>query len=276
MRFIDQEQLMPLVRDHLPALEAARREIEAASPEDRADVLRRRAGVWTALREALSAVSSGKCWYTESKNLGTDDDVDHFRPKSRVDGVVGHPGYYWLAFDWRNFRLSCHHSNRPRKRPDSGTLGGKGARFPLIDEAARAHGPTDDCSCEQPVFLDPCEPADPALLTFGPNGESRVSPVFRGDPVAVHRWEISRLSLHIDWPDFVDARIGLFNEVDRLVDRGARALRAGDGARSPAFKDACRDLIRLRKPDAEFSMAALAFIESYRHEWWIEEIVLKA
>lgn len=47
-------------------------------------------------------MSNGKYWYTESIQLGTDVDVDHFGPKKRIaercaEGDA-HPGYWWLAY----------------------------------------------------------------------------------------------------------------------------------------------------------------------------------
>ncbi|MFG3553374.1 hypothetical protein ACGGAQ_03195 [Micromonospora sp. NPDC047557] len=276
MRFINREELRPKIADLLPALaEAAAAVTAETDPIKRKDVIRRYQPAWVALREEMSRLSHGKCWYTESKNLGADDDIDHFRPKGGVQGIPDHPGYYWLAFDWKNFRLSCHHANRPRRARGSSLTGGKGARFPLLDESKRAFSEEDNLEAEMPLYLDPCDPEDPPQLTFWPNGESAVSPPYRGDPVSMKRWDESRIGLHIDWPDFVDARIELYNKVERLVDRGSREAPTPGGHNSAAFKDVIRDLLELMKPSAEFSMAARAYIETFSHEWWVERIVLR-
>src|SRR5258708_6505410 len=138
MRFIDLEQLEPRIRHLKPALEEAMANVLAeGDPGARATLIKANRSKWVALRSAMEAISNGKCWYTECKNPGTDDDVDHFRPKLGVEGVPEHPGYYWLAFEWRNLRLSCHRANRLRLRADGGT-GGKGGRFPLYNPATRA------------------------------------------------------------------------------------------------------------------------------------------
>ena len=40
--------------------------------------------LWRDLKDALSALTYGKCWYSESRNPTADKEVDHFRPKNRV------------------------------------------------------------------------------------------------------------------------------------------------------------------------------------------------
>ncbi len=48
-------------------------------------------------------------------------DVEHFRPKGKVEEDADHGGYWWLAYDLNNYLLSCSLCNRVRKRD----------RFPL-------------------------------------------------------------------------------------------------------------------------------------------------
>jgi len=67
------------------------------------------------LKEELKKVFK-KCAYCESRYASTQDgDVEHFRPKLRVQGKQPEsPGYYWLANDWDNLLLSCQHCNQGR------------------------------------------------------------------------------------------------------------------------------------------------------------------
>jgi 5-methylcytosine-specific restriction endonuclease McrA len=46
--------------------------------------------IWRDLAPDLAKLQEGKCWYSESKNSGSDKDVDHFRPKNRVDEDPDH------------------------------------------------------------------------------------------------------------------------------------------------------------------------------------------
>lgn len=130
--------------------------------------------IWRLLKRWLVSISGDKCWYCEAKSGRATFDVDHFRPKLRVtvDGavLVGHGGYYWLAYEWPNFRLSCQRCNRPEKS-DAGTRYGKWDEFPLQDEAHRCMTPGQNLSDEFPRLLDPCVLDDCALLAHGIDGE---------------------------------------------------------------------------------------------------------
>lgn len=280
MRFIDLEKIKPAIRDKIAALEEARAAVLAeANPDLRATLIHRYRNRWTALREAFAAASHDKCWYVECKNLGTDDDVDHFRPKLGVREDLSHPGYYWLAFEWTNLRLSCHRANRPRSNAETGETGGKSEHFPLIDPATRAMSPADDLSLEIPAILDPTKLVDVALLSFKPNGEVDLSPQFKGEPIAEAKFEASRLVLHLNWPKFRDARVVLYNRIARTIDRGEREAPQSYQGLHPtneAFVDACRDLRTVMEADEEYSSAARIYVESFRHVWWVRDIVLKA
>lgn len=279
MRFIDLEEIKPEIRDELQPLEDAKDQVLAEpDPLRRAALIDRLRGRWTALRDAFSTYSNDKCWYIECKNIGTDDDIDHFRPKSGVIEDPTHPGYFWLAFDWANLRLSCHRANRPRKNPYTGETGGKAGHFPLIDPAGRARAPTDDLSREVPALLDPTKMSDVVLLSFKPNGEVDLSPEFKGQDIAEAKFEASRHCLHLDWPKFRDERVVLYNHIARTIDRGEREAPRNYsliGNPSEAFVDACRDLRTSMAAKAEYSAAARVYVESFRHVWWVRDIVLK-
>src|SRR5688500_11865920 len=72
--------------DHLiKAAEKAQKQINAEkNPDRRRDLIDKHRPKWVAFRKPFHDLSHGKCWYTESINPGTDDDVDHFRPKARL------------------------------------------------------------------------------------------------------------------------------------------------------------------------------------------------
>lgn len=279
MRFIDLEELKPTIRDKIKALEEAKAEVlSELDAAGRVALIDRYRSRWTALREAFAAYSNDKCWYVECKNLGTDDDIDHFRPKSGVKEDPTHPGYYWLAFEWTNLRLSCHRANRLRTNTGTGETGGKADHFPLIDPATRAMGPDDDLALEVPTLLDPTRLADVVLLSFKPNGEVDLSPESKGQPLSEAKFEASRLYLHLNWPKFTDARVVLYNRIARTVDRGEREAPRDFGdihAAGEAFIDVCRDLKNAMAPREEYSAAARVYVESFKHVWWVRDVVLK-
>lgn len=279
MRFIDLTELKPKILHLLPPLEEAHAAVlEENDPEKRAALINSYRARWTDLRAAFDEFSHGKCWYLECKNPGTDDDVDHFRPKLAVKEDPTHPGYYWLAFDWTNFRLSCHRANRPRINSETGETGGKADHFPLLNPDQRARGPAENWRAEAPALLDPTNPTDPVLITFLPNGEVDLSPQYKGHPIAEAKFEASRQYLQLNWPKFRDARVVLYNHILRVVDRGEREAPADYGSvhtASAAFADAIRDLKATMDRREEYSAAARVFVESFKDVWWVRDIVLK-
>jgi uncharacterized protein (TIGR02646 family) len=124
-----------------------------------------RTNTWGLLKKWLSDLSGGKCWYCESGSERATSDVDHFRPKAGVtcnrDKVGNHDGYFWLAYEWSNYRYSCQRCNRPEK--DNEVTFGKCSEFALCDENQRNYTPTC-ANVERPKLLDPCIDSDTKLL----------------------------------------------------------------------------------------------------------------
>ena len=280
MRHIDLNAIGHKISAEIAALDTANARIaREPNPDRRHQLLIRCRRLWIALRAPFAHLSFHKCWYTESKNLGTDDDLDHYRPKSSVHEDPEHPGYYWLAFEWTNLRLSCHRANRPRIHPETGETGGKADHFPLLNEQVRARSPDDDLSLEEPALLDPTKADDVRLLSFSPNGEVALSPTHRGEPTAQKRLDASRLYLNLNWPCFCDARVTLYNQILRLIHRGEREAPTKIGLMVHApqpFLDACQDLVTTMQPTQEYSAAARVYVQLYRDRWWVREIVLQA
>ncbi|MEI9883310.1 hypothetical protein [Atlantibacter hermannii] len=120
--------------------------------------------------EALEHLFHGKCAYCESKYIGTQKmDVEHYRPKGKVNESQGHPGYWWLALEWENLLPSCIDCNRRRGQKsytlqDDGTFvfiddtenAGKECAFP-VSGVYRAQGRQDDLTLEIPLLINPCE-----------------------------------------------------------------------------------------------------------------------
>jgi len=98
--------------------------VRKAKPEDRSKVINDHSHVWGLFKGALRTLSHGKCWYCEAIDARSDNAVDHYRPKGNVRGATPrHEGYWWLAFEWSNYRFSCTYCNSIRK--SAGKTGGK-------------------------------------------------------------------------------------------------------------------------------------------------------
>jgi hypothetical protein len=279
VRYIDLDLVLrdPQACELIDAAEEVREKV-LAEPDDakRRALIAANRSTWVRFRPLFERTYGGKCWYTESKNPGTDDDVDHYRPKSQVAESSEHGGYWWEAFSWRNFRLSCHRANRRRANPDTGTVLGKGDSFPLIDESRRWCSPEHVCH-EEPVLLDPTDPEDPPLLTFDIDGRTAIAPPYQACETAVRRVEVSREILHLDWPAFVDDRRDLYARVYARVLTGDRAEEAklkGEASAGEAVKTAAKDLIRLTADREPYSRAAVAYIRRFRDRRWVERAVL--
>lgn len=128
--------------------------------------------IWSELYPALSELSGDKCWYSESKENSGEWQVDHFRPKAKSIDEEGNElleyGYWWLSYDWKNFRLSGTLVNYLRKgRFDEGDeVKGKGNFFPLKDKSKVAIPKDMICKAEKPLLLDPTKANDITLLSF--------------------------------------------------------------------------------------------------------------
>ncbi|MFB0516759.1 MAG: hypothetical protein ACETWG_09185 [Candidatus Neomarinimicrobiota bacterium] len=108
----------------------------------------------------------GKCIFCEQKIYADQHvDIEHFRPKGAIFGLDGkqikltingheqnHPGYYWLAYEWRNLLPSCTLCNRSGTDPVSYRPTGKRNYFPVKD--FRATRPGEETR-EEPLLINP-------------------------------------------------------------------------------------------------------------------------
>lgn len=234
-----------------------------ATPSERAAYLKRNPS-WGKLKRWLSELSDRKCWYCEGASRRAPFDVDHFRPKlaTTVDRarLQDHEGYYWLAYSWTNFRLSCQDCNRPEK-DESGVLRGKSNEFPLKDEAPRCFVSSQDTNSEEPRFLDPCCESDVGLLAHPLDGE--VKPVF---PEGT--WEYQRARYTIDTLRFNSPEVP--QEKRRCWQILAIVIRsAGDNP-----DEDTKNLLQHHASRArEYSSFFRAAIGTHRDKAWIEEIL---
>jgi uncharacterized protein (TIGR02646 family) len=167
MRYIAIRQLT-LDPGWLDRATTAEEAVRKAAPEERSKVINAHQDVWKDLKEALRLLSYEKCWYCESIDPRSDNAVDHYRPKGNVKAAKPpHDGYWWLAFNWMNYRFSCTYCNSIRS--SGGVSGGKQDYFPLWDEEKRART-QDEIEYELPLLLDPTKATDVRLIAFSEDG----------------------------------------------------------------------------------------------------------
>jgi uncharacterized protein (TIGR02646 family) len=223
--------------------EKAHREVEALPPDKRAKAINKRAKIWGDLKEALRKLSDGKCWYCESRETRSDNAVDHFRPKNSTSEDPDHGGYWWLAFDYENYRFTCTYCNSGRKDNATGELKGKQDLFPLLAGSTRAKCKADIAD-EIPCLLDPTYEGDPGLLWYDDKGQ--VVPTYDESKYPVHaeRAKISISAYHLNHTDLVDARKMLLHYVTRKVAEGRRQFDRCATTRDACSKDALRSIIK--------------------------------
>lgn len=246
--------------------------VQNANPDNRSDLVNQNRNIWSVLKPELANIFHKKCWYTEAPQAGTDTDVDHFRPKNAVKGCEDvathqkHPGYWWLAFDPNNYRFSCIFANRKRRDIETGKSGGKADEFPVVDEANRAWRPADDLTLEQPILLDPCNPADVALLNFGGNGEAYPRHEKSKRPRLYERADVSIKLYNINHSDFVKARLSIRDELDKNLEDAERyfsRLETADADTEHAYMRAIENLRNACNEEAPFSSFALSYLEPH-------------
>jgi hypothetical protein len=116
--------------------------------DERKTIIKENEGLWrdNRLRNWLLQLFNNKCWYTEAFESVSPIHVDHYRPKGKATELDGSEteAYWWLAFEWKNYRISGHLINS--KKSDL---------FPIV-EGSRAN-PDDLLSIklEAPLLIDP-------------------------------------------------------------------------------------------------------------------------
>ncbi|WP_122420041.1 hypothetical protein [Pseudomonas viridiflava] len=222
--------------------------------------------VWRDYYECLPAYMKIKCWYCEGNEIRSSMPVDHFKPKGAVDGVANHEGYWWLAFDWENYRCACEYCNS--RRVFAKTAGGKQNKFPIVDENQRAFVPTDNHDLEEPAILDPFNLSDTKSLWFDDDGKSMVNP--HSNSVQTLKVINSIDIFHLDEIKIVRKRHELRITIEREVKALRKALSDGDAVEVRKNKE---KLMRRTLPLQAYSRAAIVYLSSHRDLREVKEIL---
>lgn len=201
----------------------------ASTPDQRKVFIEKKAHVWRAFARYLAKMSYGKCWYSESKDVHSFPDVDHYRPKKsarRSEGEVD-DGYPWLAFSWENFRFSSQRANRLSTDEVTDETVGKGDWFPLLANSKIA---TWDDRCEaveRPVLLDPTKLGDVRLIEVKASGLMGPSKLCLGQ---VQRDRVAQsIKLYgLDLPGIVEARQVAMREAKILIEDIEKTIETAD------------------------------------------------
>jgi uncharacterized protein (TIGR02646 family) len=222
---------------------------EAGDINVRNDFIDANSDHWGKLKPWLLALSAGKCWFSEARDIYSHMDVEHFRPKKeakRADATDD--GYWWLAFDYMNFRACGNVGNRK-----------KGGWFPL---QTGSHCSTHANRCEESetqYLLDPIDSDDVNLLAFDEEGKAIPVP----DSSAWEKYRvdetINRLKLN-EHEALTEERRKIWNMVNRAIEQYQTAkshCRAGGNPAAKLKLHECAKTIKsFTRHDAELSSVA--------------------
>lgn len=226
--------------------------LAAASIDEIYSIIDANKKVWGELKQLLLDRYHGKCWYSESKNKYTHMHVDHFRPKKAAIGIDNkdHGGYWWLAFDWRNYRI-C------------GPVGNINKRDKFAVYRNKANLPKDIIEDEIIYLLDPTEEEDVLKITFNGNGE--IMPIeSTGWHYIQARYTIDNLDLN--YRPLKEARKKVWNDCNNLIDETQKLMQENSANPSShkrgQIKEKIKQIKKLVQSTEEFSATAKSCLNS--------------
>ena len=243
------------------------RELIALAPDQRNAFIDQHDDYWGKLKKHYMDLSYGKCWYTEAKETASHYHMDHFRPKKKpkklkknceIETATSTEAYWWLAFDWKNYRLSASTPNTS-----------KGTYFPL-QKGTHAIKRGQDIDLEWCGLLDPTDAYDVSLVAFGIDG--KVYPACED----INCWDAQRVTLskqvyNLDYQPLIDRRIEIQHTCRQKIQKIKNAQRKYAETHSPEFRDMLKDYVRelkaMTRPDAELSAVARNYIRNDPEEF---------
>lgn len=225
---------------------------EASTVEERKKIIKDNEKHWGRLKPWFVKQTNRKCWFSEAKEKYSHYHIEHFRPKTTAKELDGteREGYWWLAFDWRNFRIIGGVGNVK-----------KGTFFPLKVGTAAANRAHRDIEGEWCYLLDPMKERDVSLITF--NEEGLMEPL-----ADISDWEKERVKVTIqllnlnEHEPLVEARRDIWTKCSRYISNFLEAqaeLGKTQDAQSK-FRSAIDALKEMISENAELSSVAIACI----------------
>jgi hypothetical protein len=240
--------------------------------EDRRKFIDKNGAAWSNISEALWLLGNCKCWYSEAFVQESEGQVEHFRPKKQVWGTnPSHGGYWWDAFNYKNFRLAHPTVNKRTTDYVTKQLAGKGCYFPLQPGSQHAIQESEE-SNEIPLLLDPTVSSDCELICFD---------ISSGIPIPKHNasedpeidWYHTRASktidyYHLDEGDWNGTRFDIMAAVQQICMKLLKHKKSGNIKKYAKCIQRLSDYI---SPQAEFTSAAKqAMIEKLGKDEFIE------
>ena len=272
--------------DWLNGADALVTQLAAASTLQRARIIRKSSTVWSELREALWRAGGEKCWYSEVLLPIGQAEVEHFRPKGRLSKEQ-HAGYWWLAFDWRNYRIASHLANVRKFDLLNRSNRGKGGYFPLVGGVRAVYlqnPPVADplcINCERPLLLDPVDANDVRLLSFDQDGRATANSVTCTNEESKQRVTQSVFYYHLDDGILVARRADRWKQVLEWSEEVETLCAATDLGQLSETQQARLQQLFNQVADcidkaAEFSAVAIAALTVRGDRGWNTQLIAAA
>ena len=261
MRFIDTSGEQPSQDWRIKAKALSDKVDHASTDDERRAIIRDNSAVWGELKDWLLRMSKGKCWFSEARDVYSHWDVEHYRPKGAAKNVDGteREGYWWLAFDWHNFRICGNFGNRK-----------KGGYFPLRDGTHQATATDRNIDDEFPYLLDPTRPEDPLLLSFDENGDIKPLPDLDSWSSSRVEESIKRYKLREHEP-LMEARRDVWSKCSREINLCQNLMNEVSAnptaAKREAVKQQMLKLYEMTRAEAEFSTTAAECLRTRKEQW---------
>lgn len=218
--------------------------------------------IWSEFKPILIKYYGEKCWYSECSLEGAFGEIDHFRPKNKSTdeqkNEILQDGYWWLAYDYLNYRLSCEKSNR------SFDNGGKNDMFPLKAGTSPASKGNNN---DTPILLDPCIESDVAIIDCNETGEIIA---LSTDPYDENRVEISKKIYN--WNCFNTARKKIRSDCKIALELFEMTYELCPDKMEPSIMQICK----LVHPETPYSSFAKRYIEFKIHDKPYEDVIVNA
>lgn len=250
MRFIDISDIESKIsQDWKDKASSLYVELEKIDDVDQKHEFIKKNNIWSEIKPVLKEISWWKCWYSEAKDIVSDYDVDHYRPKWRIKNkewnIIEHDWYWWLAFDINNYRFSWIFMNRPRWG------WWKVDYFPINDENFRATFWWIQVNYETPLILDPTNEDDCSLIAWDINTWELFPFSDDQESLDYKKANFSIDVLNLNHENLVEARKQLFNTFKRYKSSYMEWQR--EILKREAWVQAKSNIRELLKDNAEFS-----------------------
>jgi uncharacterized protein (TIGR02646 family) len=200
------------------------------------------------VKDALIKCQNNKCCFSEAKFVMDYSNVEHFRPKGRVDpypkGTSEYPGYYWLAYNWSNLFLCKSVINSSNKRNF----------FPLKAESIRNKNHLDK-NKEACYLIDVNHEEPREFINF--HNEEIIGIDSSG------RGEFNILFFKLRHPELDEARRTKFKILKGLKELIESAILLGMS--KTELKPYIEVLKESMSPKSEFSSMAIDFLKEWPH-----------